>query len=650
MAIQNFVSGGFYGKVGEFVGQRWKNIRTLRAYVIPRNPRTPKQQENRKFFKGAVPLAQLANSAYPHCPAFDTASNTQWAYRMSQAKTALENNEKDVNTVPIFPTGFDAPFNIVEVTVTEIVNTRQIVLVISGEIPQEERSYSALLYFADGSREGEMIVCSGKSSAASPNTILLECGDTLEIDTAQIFCRVFSNDDISVDTCVDCARIEMQKNLTRDFNIATDLEEFTINDDGTIDAIYKTPNAYGAGVTGTVAASLQVSSASRVFKAGNTDTSTTGLFSVNANFDNINGSVGVRVKFTPSAGQETLLGYIISGNVNIVYTNAATADTNPNSGSQSLVFSATWNNSQPNIALDFVQSNISVATNGTITATYKSSNVWGGQPSGTITAALNLSSCSRAHKNGSTDTSTSGVFALTQTVKNVGGFVGVEVVLTPSNLQANYKSFSISGNVQISFANVYTPETKPLTSSQNVAITSSWTNNQAVFALSGTYLRDVGGNDMYIQADYEEVIAEWNIDIRTNPTTDNDRAFQQAKIGQAWSNVFSMNEGDMSTWRLTTSDPTATETATFEATGFSADAIGSQTGATRLYPEIQPAVFENDDYTDETIPENFVNTATPNDIKITVKVNGFYTESTMPATADFTFSLSNLIKSCNWHN
>ena len=59
MAVQNFLSGGYYGKLGETVGQRWKNKRTIRTYVIPRNPRTEKQQANRGLFANAVTFAQI---------------------------------------------------------------------------------------------------------------------------------------------------------------------------------------------------------------------------------------------------------------------------------------------------------------------------------------------------------------------------------------------------------------------------------------------------------------------------------------------------------------------------------------------------------------------------------------------------------------
>lgn len=347
MAIQNFVSGGFYGKVGEFVGQRWKNIRTIRAYVIPHNPRTPNQQANRKFFGTAVPLAQLANSAYPKCPAFDTSTNTQWAYRMSIAKLAVEAGEQDVATVPIFPKNFIAPFTVTGVTVNAIENTRQITISIQGNLPDVARNYSAILYFASGSRVGEMIVCSGKSSSSDPNTILLECGDTLEIDSAQIFCRVFSNDDKTAETIIGCARLELQKNLSRKFNTSTDLEEFTVNNDGTITAIYKTPNAWESGVSGNVSASLALASCSRSFKDGTSSEETANIFAVVANLENVGGSVGVKCVFTPSAGQNICLSYMASGNLNITYNNVSTPSTEPSTETKTLNFAPTWNNVQP---------------------------------------------------------------------------------------------------------------------------------------------------------------------------------------------------------------------------------------------------------------------------------------------------------------
>ena len=57
MAKQNFLAGGFYGKLGAMVGQRWKNKRTIRTYVIPHNPNTPEQRKNRNGFAGAVQFA-----------------------------------------------------------------------------------------------------------------------------------------------------------------------------------------------------------------------------------------------------------------------------------------------------------------------------------------------------------------------------------------------------------------------------------------------------------------------------------------------------------------------------------------------------------------------------------------------------------------
>ena len=83
MAIQNFISGGYYGKLGQTVGQRWKNIRTIRSYVVPTDPKTPSQLAQRGLFSNAVKFSQVANQANYKQTAFDTSLNTLWALRMS---------------------------------------------------------------------------------------------------------------------------------------------------------------------------------------------------------------------------------------------------------------------------------------------------------------------------------------------------------------------------------------------------------------------------------------------------------------------------------------------------------------------------------------------------------------------------------------
>lgn len=51
MGLLNLIKGSWDGKVGEFVGAKWKNKKTLRVYSTPSNPNTAAQQTVRTGFK-----------------------------------------------------------------------------------------------------------------------------------------------------------------------------------------------------------------------------------------------------------------------------------------------------------------------------------------------------------------------------------------------------------------------------------------------------------------------------------------------------------------------------------------------------------------------------------------------------------------------
>jgi len=113
MAIQNFISGGFYGKLGEVVGQRWRNKRTIRRYVIGANPQTPAQQANRALFASAVRLAQQALNVNKGAPAWANQSLGEFSWRVGTAKLRLRNGLPEGQAVPIFPDGY-IPFHTFE--------------------------------------------------------------------------------------------------------------------------------------------------------------------------------------------------------------------------------------------------------------------------------------------------------------------------------------------------------------------------------------------------------------------------------------------------------------------------------------------------------------------------------------------------------
>lgn len=125
MAIFNTLAGGYYGKLGATVGQRWKNKRVLRTYVIPANPRTEKQQANRGTFKEAIIFAQLAQAMNPRTNCFDTSKITLWNNRMSLARTLQKLDTWDLNKLPLYPQNFVPPLIIEPTAIIEEYNSAE---------------------------------------------------------------------------------------------------------------------------------------------------------------------------------------------------------------------------------------------------------------------------------------------------------------------------------------------------------------------------------------------------------------------------------------------------------------------------------------------------------------------------------------------
>ena len=107
MATQNFLSGGYYGKLGDTVGQRWHNKRIIRTYVIPHNPRTEAEQANRRLFARATRLAQVAFKANKGSPLWDTSQMGQFSILVQVALRHLKAGMSDAEAIPLYPDGYD---------------------------------------------------------------------------------------------------------------------------------------------------------------------------------------------------------------------------------------------------------------------------------------------------------------------------------------------------------------------------------------------------------------------------------------------------------------------------------------------------------------------------------------------------------------
>ena len=72
MARVNLITGSWDGKVGQLVGAKWKDKKTLRAYAKPSNPNTADQQKTRKVFKGMSEYVALFSDSIKQLTSLNT--------------------------------------------------------------------------------------------------------------------------------------------------------------------------------------------------------------------------------------------------------------------------------------------------------------------------------------------------------------------------------------------------------------------------------------------------------------------------------------------------------------------------------------------------------------------------------------------------
>lgn len=223
MAIQNFLSGGYYGKLGATVGQRWKNKRTIRTYVIPANPRTEQQQANRGKFANAVQYSQMALQMNYYATCFANDNYTQWNYRMKTARELKNSGLTELDLIPLYPTLFVPQTLISEITKESITGSNHISFYTPSLTGSEDRTFSLMfaLYNASGVYIGLKLYV-GYYYASNQGYIEVDVDDVAEInDKCKV--RIVSNDDTDSTTdliaspslLINTSQIEV-----RDFNTA----------------------------------------------------------------------------------------------------------------------------------------------------------------------------------------------------------------------------------------------------------------------------------------------------------------------------------------------------------------------------------------------------------------------------------------------
>lgn len=196
MAVQNFLSGGYYGKLGNTVGQRWKNKRTIRAYVIPANPRTEKQQKNRGNFGECTAKAQLALQMNYNTTLFNSTTASAWNMRMSTARQLQKDGKQGLDLIPLCPISFTPTYIITDISNVQKTNDAYYTANVEGTLPSVQRSLSILVQKQNAQTSetlGEFLF-RGDFVPGEPNTIKIY-NNGISLADAKIKIRVVSNDE-----------------------------------------------------------------------------------------------------------------------------------------------------------------------------------------------------------------------------------------------------------------------------------------------------------------------------------------------------------------------------------------------------------------------------------------------------------------------
>lgn len=236
MAKQNIISGGFYGKVGQLVGQRWHNIRTVRSYVKPRNPRTEKQQANRHAFSKVTENAQIAMQMNYHTPAFDTTANSEWALRMSSGSMLQKSGNAGFNLIPLFPYGYIPKYTLEKIILKEKRGTTSAIFEVQGDLPTNNRELSVLIgYKATEEEEYTIDLYTALLLVGDTCTFELQMADNSVLNSLTKF-LIVTNDDVNNNNeMLYCPQTLMSEPeiIDRDFNaevvgVERDNKTFTI--------------------------------------------------------------------------------------------------------------------------------------------------------------------------------------------------------------------------------------------------------------------------------------------------------------------------------------------------------------------------------------------------------------------------------------
>lgn len=109
MGKMNLLKGSWDGKVGETVGAKWKNKKTIRTYTKPSNPNTQAQQNVRSAFKQITSFVALFADQIRYLTALDVSGMSVRNAIIKLNKDMIDANSVDLANLLISKGGLQKP-------------------------------------------------------------------------------------------------------------------------------------------------------------------------------------------------------------------------------------------------------------------------------------------------------------------------------------------------------------------------------------------------------------------------------------------------------------------------------------------------------------------------------------------------------------
>lgn len=113
MGKMNLLKASWEGKVGETVGAKWKNKKTIRTYTKPSNPNTQAQKTVRSAFKGMTSFVALFADQIKYLTALNTAGMSVRNAIIKLNKSMIETGAVDFTNILISKGGLQPPTGVI---------------------------------------------------------------------------------------------------------------------------------------------------------------------------------------------------------------------------------------------------------------------------------------------------------------------------------------------------------------------------------------------------------------------------------------------------------------------------------------------------------------------------------------------------------